>query len=354
MKKNRKSPPQQPTKLSEHLREIRWRLFVCLLAFIAGGVAIYGFREPLFMVLQKPLDAPLYYTAPSGSFSFILRFSTIGALAALIPAVTYHILMFIRPAVDSRISRKRVLLTSAASFLLAILGIAFGFLIILPVSLAFFSGFQMDGLESLISADSYLNLVANILTVFALTFQIPLVISFIDHIHPLRPSMLLKAEKWVLLASLFVSVLVPFAWDMTTSLLIAAPIFLLYNIAILLVLLQHARRKASRKTKGTHQIRSQHKDDTKKNHSPPATDTKSTNVAVATVRVVRKKRVISDFKNVPKVTKSSPKKRPKPATEPAPSSPTRAQVTVTRSAPLLHTGSARQSQSRSDRTQYRR
>ncbi len=352
MKKNRKNPPQQPTKLSEHLREIRWRLFVCFLAFIAGGVAIYGFREPLFMVLQKPLDAPLYYTAPSGSFSFILRFSTIGALAALIPAITYHVLMFIRPAVDSRISRKRVLLTSAASFVLAILGILFGFIIILPLSLAFFSGFQMDGLESLISADSYLNLVANILTVFAITFQIPLIISFIDHIHPLKPSMLLKAEKWVLLASLFVSVLVPFAWDMTTSLLIAAPIFLLYNIAILLVLLQHARRKTRRNNPKKRKHTSQSSTD---NLPTKTIATKSGPDTTRTPhRTTAKKHVISDFKKVPKKTKSPAKKAATSSTKVVSQPKPEVKVAVTRSAPSLHPGSARQSQPRSDRTQYRR
>lgn len=245
--KRKQEPSRTATKLSQHVRELRWRLLACAVALVIGGTITYIFRDQVFQLLQLPLSTPLYYTTPGGSFSFIMRYCTIGALIAAIPVLTYQIIMFIRPAFPTRISKRRVYLTSAAALLLAFAGAAFGFGIILPAALRFFAGFEMEGLQSLISADSYLTLVTNILVTFVIAFQIPLVISFVDHIKPLKPSQLFKAEKWVVLASLLVSVLVPFAWDMTTSLLIAAPIIVLYNIAIVSVLLQHALVKTRRK-----------------------------------------------------------------------------------------------------------
>lgn len=245
--KRKQKPSRTATKLSQHVHELRWRLLACAVALTVGGTVTYIFRDQVFQLLQLPLSTPLYYTTPGGSFSFIMRYCTIGALITAIPVLTYQIIMFIRPAFPTRISKKRVYLTSVAALLLAFAGAAFGFGIILPAALRFFAGFEMEGLESLISADSYLTLVTNILTTFIIAFQIPLIVSFIDHIKPLKPSQLFKAEKWVVLASLLVSVLVPFAWDMTTSLLIAAPIVVLYNLAIIVVLLQHALTKTRRK-----------------------------------------------------------------------------------------------------------
>lgn len=245
--KRKQKPSRTATKLSQHVSELRWRLLACAVALVVGGAITYVFREQVYQLLQLPLSTPLYYTTPGGSFSFIMRYCTIGALIALVPVLAYQISMFIRPAFEQRISRRRVYLTSFISLILALAGAAFGFGIILPAALHFFAGFQMEGLQSLISADSYLTLVTNILITFVIAFQIPLIVSFIDHIKPLKPSQLLKAEKWVVLASLIVSFLVPFAWDMTTSLLIAAPIVVLYNLAIVGVLLQHAWAKTKRK-----------------------------------------------------------------------------------------------------------
>lgn len=61
-------------------------------------------------------------------------------------------------------------------------------------------------------------------------------------IKPLSPSNLLKGEKWVVLGSLIVSLLVPFAFDLTTSMMIALPIIVLYNICLVIVTLRTFRR----------------------------------------------------------------------------------------------------------------
>lgn len=245
--KRTKKPSRNATKLSHHISELRWRLLACAVALVVGGGITYLFREQVFQLLQLPLKTPLYYTTPGGSFSFVMRYCTIGAIITAIPVLAYQLTMFIRPAFETHISKRRVYLNAALSFVLALAGATFGFVLILPATLQFFAGFQMEGLNSLISADSYLTLVANILLTFIIAFQIPLIVGFIDHIKPLKPSQLFAAEKWVILASLIISVLVPFAWDMTTSLLIAAPLVVLYNLSIIAVLLQHAVSKRKRK-----------------------------------------------------------------------------------------------------------
>lgn len=241
MRASRHSRPA--TKLFDHVRELRMRLLVSAIALVIAGVAVYFFYEPILALLRSPLDAPLYYSTPAGSFAFVMKICFMGALAVTIPVIIYNLIMFVRPVFEDKLPLGRVYGTTALSAVLATAGAVFAFIFIIPGSLHFFAGFQVDGLSALISADSYLGFVTNVIVTFILVFQLPLLIAFIDSIRPLPPKQLFKMEKWVILGSLVISLLVPFAFDLMTCLMIAAPIVVLYNLSIIIVVLQHAHTK---------------------------------------------------------------------------------------------------------------
>jgi sec-independent protein translocase protein TatC len=240
-----KKQKHSATKLQDHVRELTLRMSVSFMTLLAISLVAYFFYEPIIDLLRVPLGETLYYNNPTGSFIFIMKICFMIALAITIPVLVYNLIMFIRPAFSGSISKKRIYFTTLFSSILAFSGVAFAYYVILPGSLNFFAGFQVEGLSALISADSYLRFVTNVMITFILVFQLPLVISFIDHIKPLQPGRLLKAEKWVLLGSLAVALLVPFSYDLATSLLIAVPIVVLYNLSIVMVVVGHAVNKKS-------------------------------------------------------------------------------------------------------------
>ena len=178
---------QPATTLQGHLRELALRIGISLVAMIIAGLTVYAFYEPILSLLRSPLNAPLYYNNPAGSFALILKICFMGALTISIPILIYNLIMFIRPAFEQSISKKLVYITSFSSSLLAMVGAAFAFTVILPGSLNFFAGFRVSGLDALISADSYLGFVSNIIITFVIMFQLPLLITFIDTIKPLPP-----------------------------------------------------------------------------------------------------------------------------------------------------------------------
>jgi sec-independent protein translocase protein TatC len=208
-----------------------------------AAVLVFLFYAPILAVLSSPLKEPLFYSTPAGSFSFVMRICLTGSLIITIPVLTYNIIMFIRPAFKQSLSIKQVLKTTISSTLLAITGALFAFYYILPETLKFFSDFQVSGLKALISADSYLSFITNLIIMFVIVFQIPLVIMFIDHIRPIKPMTLLKKGKWVILGSLIIAILQPFTYDIVTSILIAMPMIVLYYASIVVVIIQHARIK---------------------------------------------------------------------------------------------------------------
>jgi sec-independent protein translocase protein TatC len=234
---------KKPTTVNDHIRELVVRLLVSLAAMGIAGTVVFFFYEPILAFLSSPLGAPLYYSNPAGSFSFVMKICLTGALVVTIPILIFNVIVFIKPAFEKTLSMKRILITTAISTFLAISGAAFAFYVTLPGSLKFFSGFQVSGLHALISADSYLNFITNMIIMFVIVFQIPLIIIFIDHIKPLKPIDLLKKGKWVILGSLVLTIIQPFTYDLVTSLFIALPIIALYYLSVFAVVLQHARER---------------------------------------------------------------------------------------------------------------
>ncbi|MEI7539311.1 MAG: twin-arginine translocase subunit TatC [Candidatus Saccharibacteria bacterium] len=229
MKRSNKQSPQA-TKLFDHIRELRTRFFVCLAVLIVSGFIVYFFYEPILTILRSPLNAPLYYSNPAGSFAFVMKICLMSAITITTPVMIYNLIMFIRPAFKETVPTARVYLTTIYSIIMATSGAIFAYFCIIPGTLKFFSGFQVNGLQALISADGYLNFVTNIIITFVIVFQIPLLIVFADRIKPIPPMKMLKMEKWVILGSLIIAAVVPFAFDLMTCLFIALPIVVLYNI----------------------------------------------------------------------------------------------------------------------------
>jgi sec-independent protein translocase protein TatC len=225
-----------------HIREIQLRLLSVVAVLIAGMIVGYFFYEPLFEFIKAPLSGPLHYMSPAGSFTFIFQICLAVGIVLSLPVAVYNVIMFVQPALERRLSRRRVYVTTFTSLILVVAGAAFGFLLIIPLALKFFSGFQISGLEAIISADEYLRFVVSITITFVLIFQLPLLMSLADYIKPMPPGKMLKFEKFIVLGSIFIALVVPFANDLAVQMLVASPIIILYNVSIVVVLIQHAFR----------------------------------------------------------------------------------------------------------------
>lgn len=312
MKRQSRSAVSEPTMLIHHIREIQLRLLAVALVLIAGMAVGYIFHEFLFEFIKAPLNAPLHYMSPAGSFTFIIKICLMIGIVVALPIAIYNAIMFAQPALAKRLSRTRVHLTTFASLVLAAGGAAFGFLVIVPLALKFFYKFQVSGLEAIISADEYLRFVVGVVITFVIIFQLPLLVSLADHIRPLPPRKLLKFEKYVILVGVIVAIIVPFAVDPIVQLLIASPIVVLYNVAIIIVLIQHLFR--SRRAR-----KSQKKAATTAQPVPePAFSPKPAHVAVPQpiAAPIKPRRVVRSLDGTMALKSSPPPAKQPPATVP--------------------------------------
>lgn len=227
----------------DHIRELQMRFFYSGIALTLAGIVVFIYYQPLLIFLSSPLEAPLYYNNPAGGFNFIVKVCFTGALILTMPVLIYNIIMFVRPAIEKHLPIKRVFIVASLSTILAIAGAAFAFYCILPGTLHFLKEFENSGLSALIAADDYLKFVTNIIITFVIVFQLPLIITFFDSIRPLQTEKLLRMEKWVILSSVAVALVAPITYDLLTSLMLAVPIILLYNLSVVIVVIRHALAK---------------------------------------------------------------------------------------------------------------
>ena len=219
----------------DHIKELRRRILWVVLAIgVSAGVS-YALRLPIIKILQRPLDSALVYSSPAGSFDFVLKLSMVTGMFVALPVMIYHLIRFIEPALPIEIKRSMIIKIIGSSFVLAIAGIAFGFFLMIPMSLHFFNGFATPEIKPLITAGEYLTFVINHMMTFAIVFQIPLVVMFINWIKPMRPSQLLRYQKFVIVGSLGLAVVLPFTYDPLSQFIVAIPIVVLFYLSAVLL-----------------------------------------------------------------------------------------------------------------------
>ena len=220
----------------DHVKELRNRLFIVFLSVAIFSILGYVLRNNLLNFIHQPLNSPLYYNTPAGAFNLSFKISAVFGVFISIPVILYNIIRFVQPALFNTIKPKTILIILSASCTLAVMGAAFGFYILLPLSLHFFGGYSTKNISPLLSANEYYNYVLNMIIAFAILFQIPLIIDFINRIKPFKTKQLLKYQKHVIVASIIIAIILPFTFDPLTQFVVAVPIVALYYFSIAFVM----------------------------------------------------------------------------------------------------------------------
>lgn len=229
----------EPNSFAGHLEELRRRLTVTAIVLCAGLMLGWAFQGPITRLLIRPLGDKLYYSSPTGGLDFIMSLSiSLGIILAL-PVAVYNLLKFVEPAGTIRLARRGLRLL-VISFLLASAGVAFAYFVSLPSALHFLKSFDALNVTPLIAAREYLTFVMTYLVAFAVIFQLPLIISFIDRIKPIKPSKLFKKQRWVIVASFVIAAFATPTPDPMNQTIMALPLIILFNISIVVVIVQHA------------------------------------------------------------------------------------------------------------------
>lgn len=228
----------------DHVRELQKRLIWMFLAVLGGIAFAYSISEQLLDFVQKPLGQHLYYTSPMGGFTSLFKLCLAMGIVIALPVLLYNIFRFLQPLVEKG-SFKLILGYTLVSILLGYSGVAFAYYISLPSSLHFLSQFAEGNFESIITADEYFNFALTYIAGFAILFQLPLIIMFINRINPLSPIKMMKAQRYIIVGSFIVAAILTPTPDPINQALMALPAILLYQVSVVMVLVVNKKRKTT-------------------------------------------------------------------------------------------------------------
>lgn len=226
----------------EHLYELRRRVFWVVATILAVSAAAFPFLNNILYILTAPLGGQqLYYLTPVGGFSFSIKICMFVGIAAAVPVMVYHLYRYLEPIMSSSVHRSAAFYIFASSFLAAT-GIAFAYFVSLPGALHFLTGMNLNNIQAMLTADSYLTFVTAYLLGSALLFQIPLILLIINTATPIKPGLLGKSQRFVIVGAFIVAAIISPTPDIMNQLLLAIPIIVMYQVGVLLVWLQNRSR----------------------------------------------------------------------------------------------------------------
>ena len=179
---------------------------------------------------------------PMKAFMIALRIGLYGGFAIALPFVLYFIAQFVLPALKVREKHWLFRITAFGSILFAI-GVAFAYYIIMEIALWASVGFaEMLGLHSdEWQAEEYISFVCMFMIGMGVAFLLPLVLLFLVKIGLLNYKKLSDWRMYAVVANLIVSAVLTPTGDPFTLLLVAFPLYLLYEISIIIAWVWHKR-----------------------------------------------------------------------------------------------------------------
>ena len=166
-------------------------------------------------------------------FTATITTSFYAALLITLPLLLYQLYAFILPAFAPG-ERKVALPLMAMVPVLFMLGVAFGYFVVLPRAVGFLQNFNDDDFDILVQAKDYYRFSVLFIGSIGLLFQIPIAVLAITRLGILTPRQLQNNAGYVLLGIAVLAAVATPTPDPVTMLLAMAPLFLLFELSILL------------------------------------------------------------------------------------------------------------------------
>jgi sec-independent protein translocase protein TatC len=230
-------PPEgaQETFIS-HLVELRSRLLRSIVAVVVVLFALFPWAKDIYAVLAAPLlralpkGATMIATDVTGTFLVPLKVTLMAAFLVALPYVLWQMWAFVAPGLYQH-ERKLALPVIVSSFLCFLAGMAFAYFAVFPIAFGFFAGYAPAGVTMMTDIDKYLSFVLTMFVAFGATFETPVVVIVLVRFGVVSLEKLRAARPYVIVGAFVVgAVFTP--PDVVSQLLLAIPLWLLFELGL--------------------------------------------------------------------------------------------------------------------------
>lgn len=232
----------------DHLEELRRVLLRCIVVVAVFAVLAFFFKDEVFFVIFAP-KSPDFLPAIFGKSpeiqlinteltrQFVVHMMTslyVGVIVTA-PYIIYELYRFISPGLyeNERRYSTPLIITSYVMFML---GLLFSYFILFPITFRFLAGYQVDTqVENLISLESYIDTLIFLSLAMGIIFEIPILSWLLGRLGILHREHMQQYRRHAIVAILVIAAIITPTSDVITLSIVSLPMYLLYELSILLV-----------------------------------------------------------------------------------------------------------------------
>jgi len=260
----------------DHVEDLRWHIIRSAIAILIGAIAVFCKVEWIFdhiilgpahsdFISYKwfcalgrlvhydafclgPVQMKFQNTAVTGQFMMSLSISLLLGFIIAFPFVLWELWKFIKPALrPTEIAMAKGIVFWCS--LLFFTGVFFSYFIVAPYAINFFGNYQLSSMvQNIITLDDYFNMISSLVLALGVVFEMPILMLFLTRIGIFTPDILRKNRRIAFLILFILSEIIT-PPDLFSCLLVFIPLYILYEITVVLSIrtLRARKEKQARK-----------------------------------------------------------------------------------------------------------
>ena len=274
---NRSSSPDSSQEMSfiDHLEELRWHVVRSAAVILGMAILIFVYIDFVFdrivfgpmrsdfftytglcefsrfvhlgdALCMPPPNVQMQVTEFGSQFMSSITLSVIGGFILAFPYVFWEVWRFIKPALSAAEIRKSRFAIFWVSFFF-FLGVLFGYFLLAPFTFSFLSNFKigtLQAIETKPTLSDYVDNMVNIILGTGLSFELPVIAYVLTRVGLITPAFMAQYRKYAYVVILVVAAIITPSPDWMSQLIVALPLFVLYEVAILVSMKVHKEEQS--------------------------------------------------------------------------------------------------------------
>lgn len=240
----------EPLTFWDHLDELRGTLIRMLCAVVLFGIIAFLLKDVLFSVVLAPRSSDFITYRLLGTEDFSIHLMNIGlteqfmihmktalyaGLLVASPYILYELFRFVSPGLYANERHYAVWIVGAA-YLMFLVGTLVNYFVVFPFTVRFLGTYQVSpDVANMLTLQSYIDTLLGMSLVMGVVFELPVVCALMGRMGLINGQMMSTYRRHALVAILIVAAIITPTTDAFTLFVVALPIYLLYELSILIV-----------------------------------------------------------------------------------------------------------------------
>ena len=234
----------------QHLDVLRWVILRSLGVAVVFAVVAFCLKDWLFAIILaprtsafitfqwmgvEPFSVHLMNTGLTEQFMNHMRVAMYAGLLCAAPYIIFELFRFVSPGLYQN-ERRAGLWIVTSGYLMFMLGTLLNYFLIFPLTVRFLGTYQVSPeVENMLTLQSYTDTLISMSLVLGVVFELPVICAILGRMGILTSSLMTRYRRHAIVAILIVAAIITPTTDVFTLLIVSLPIWLLYELSILVV-----------------------------------------------------------------------------------------------------------------------